>query len=79
MQIVAVFLAFITRRVKIKALNESKYITLISYSTALIIIVLLICAITLDNSIDATAGVFGGLIITSATIILAAEFVPKVW
>jgi len=40
---------------------------------------MLICAIVLDNSIDAIAGVFGGLIMTSATIILVLEFVPEVW
>ena len=39
---------------------------------------MLICAITLDNSIDASAGVFGGLIMSSATIILILVFVPKV-
>jgi len=79
MQIVAAYLAFITRRVKIRALNESKSNILISFSTFVIIIVMLICAIVLDNSIDAIAGVFGGLIMTSATIILVLEFVPEVW
>ena len=78
-QIVAAYLAFITRKVKIKALNESKSNTLISFSTVVIIIVMLICAIVLDNSIDAIAGVFGGLIMTSATIILVLQFVPEVW
>jgi len=77
-QIVTAFLGFFTRKVKIKAFNDSKSTILLSYCTSLVIIVMLICAITLDNSIDASAGVFGGLIMSSATIILILVFVPKV-
>ena len=77
-QIVAAFLAFLTRNVKINVFNESKSITLLTYFTSVFIIVMMICAITLDNSIDANAGVCGGLIMTSATIILGIVFVPKV-
>jgi len=77
-QIVTAFLGFFTRKVKIKAFNDSKSIVLLSYCTSVFIIVMLICAITLDNSIDASSGVFGGLIMSSATIILILVFVPKV-
>ena len=77
-QIAAVFLAFRTRKVKVKALNDSKYIALIIYITSVIITIMIICAITLDNYINADAGVFAGLIMVFATIVLVLVFIPKV-
>ena len=76
-QIVAAHLATVTQRVKLRILNESKSHILISYSTMMIIVVKLICAIILEGSIDAIAGVFIGLIMISATIILVVTFVPE--
>lgn len=77
-QAVAVILAFRTRKVKIKALNDSKYLTIIIYLSTVIITVMIICVPALDNFLDIDAAVFGGLIMLFATVVLGLTFIPKV-
>lgn len=77
-QAVAVILAFRTRKVKIKALNDSKYLTIIIYLSTVIITVMIICVPALDNFLDIDAAVFGALIMLFATVVLGLTFIPKV-
>ena len=77
-QLASIFLAFRTRKVKVKVLNDSKYIALIIYITSVIVTVMIIGAVTLDNYINADAAVFSGLILTFTTVVLTLVFVPKV-
>lgn len=78
-QLVAVFLAFRTRKVTIKALNDSKYLTVIIYLSTVIITAMLISAVALSRWINADAAIFGSLLLFFTTIVLGLMFIPKVW
>ena len=77
-QIVAVVLAFRTRKVTIKALNDSKYLTIIIYLSTVIIVAMLISAVLLDEYLNVDAAIFGGLMLLFTTVVLALTFIPKV-
>lgn len=77
-QLVGVFLAFRTRKVKIKALNDAKYMAMIIYLTTVIITVMIIGAVILDSRQNADAAVFGGLLTLYTTVVLSLVFIPKV-
>lgn len=77
-QLVAVFLAFRTRKVTIKALNDSKYLTIIIYLSTVIIITLIVCAVVLSRYLNADAAIYGGLIMLFTTVVLGLMFIPKV-
>ena len=74
----AVILAFRTRKVTIKALNDSKQLTIIIYLSTIIITVMVICVPALNRFLNADAAVFGGLIMIFTTVVLALMFIPKV-
>lgn len=75
---VAVILAFRTRKVSIKALNDSKYLTIIIYTSSVIIALMLVGAVLLDKYLNSDAAVFGGLIMLFTTVVLGLTFIPKV-
>lgn len=75
---VAVILAFRTRKVNIKALNDSKYLTIIIYISSVIIALMLISAVLLERYLNIDAAVFGGLILLFTTVVLGLTFIPKV-
>ena len=78
LHIVALCLAFKTRKVKVKGLNDAKYAAVVVYITTFIMVFTLVIAFTLSNYITAYAAVFGGGMWLGCTIILAIIFVPKV-
>ena len=61
-----------------KALNDAKYIAIIIYLTTVILTMMIIGAITLEDFINADAGVFGGGLIVFTTAVLVLIFIPKV-
>lgn len=73
------FLAFKTRKVKIKALNDAKYIAVIIYVTTAIVVVMIVCAVLLSDHLNADGAVFGGLFYIFTTIVLSVLFIPKVF
>ena len=77
-QLISVVLAFRTRKVKIKALNDAKYVALIIYITTFIIITMIVCAILLSERLNADGAVFGGLLYIFTTTVLSVLFIPKV-
>lgn len=77
-QLISMFLAFRTRKVKIKALNDAKYVALIIYMTTVVAIVMIACAVLLNDRLNADGAVFGGLFYIFATIVLTVLFIPKV-
>lgn len=77
-QLFSVFLAFQTRKVVIKALNDSKYVAIIIYLSTVIVTMMIIFTVTLDEFLNADGAVFGGLIYIFTTIILTILFIPKV-
>jgi gamma-aminobutyric acid type B receptor len=77
-QFISVFLAFKTRKVKIKALNDARYITVIIYVTTIIVVVMIVCAVLLSDQLNADGAVFAGLFYIFTTIVLSVLFIPKV-
>ena len=77
-QLIAVFLAFRTRKVEIKVLNDAKYVAFIIYLTSFIIVIMIICAVLLSNYLNADGAVFGGLLYIFITTVLSVLFIPKV-
>ena len=75
---ISVFLAFRTRKVKIKALNDAKYVALIIYITTAVVIIMIVCAILLTDLLNADGAVFSGLLYIFTTIVLTVLFIPKV-
>ena len=77
-QAAAVFFAFKTRKVKIKALNDAKVISIIIYVTSVLLTVMLIGALALDNFLNADAALFGSGLVVVPTVVLLMLFIPKV-
>lgn len=77
-QLFAVFLAFRTRKVPVKALNDSKYLTIIIYTSSVVLAAMMIGAVLLDDYLNSDAAAFGGLIMVFTTVVLGFSFIPKV-
>ena len=78
LQIVALFLAFGTRKVNIKGLNDSTYIAATIYITSVILSVTIIACITLNQYVNTFACLIATSIFITATVILGLVFIPKV-
>ena len=76
-QLIAVILAFKTRKVEIEILNDAKYVALIIYITSIITTIMIVCAILLSNYLNADGAVFGGLLYIFTTTVLMIVFIPK--
>ena len=78
LQLVAMFMAFHTRRVKIKVLNDSKEIAVIIYINSIILALLMVVEFALSNFHEVHAALFGLALLVAPTIFLTLVFVPKV-
>ena len=78
LQVLAIFMAFHTRKVKIKALNDSKEIMAIIYINSIILALLTVTEFALKSYNDAYAALFGLSLLIEATLFLGLVFVPKV-
>ena len=67
-----------TRKVQIKALNESKHVSAIIYVTTVILIVLVIVTFTVTKYLNLAEVCISGLLLTGTTTFLAFSFIPKV-
>ena len=67
-----------TRRVKIKVMNDSKSVAVIIYTTSVVLVALVIISFTLDSYIVVTEILFSGGIMLATTVFLAFTFIPKV-
>lgn len=76
--LVAVLLAFLTRKVEIKALNDYKYISVITYISFFILVTMIFSAVFLGDFLNADGAVFSSLLFTFSTVVLALAFIPKV-
>lgn len=76
--IIGVILAFRTRKVTIKALNDSKYLSIIIYISAVILMVMIPGVIFLNKFLNIDAAVFGGILLLFTTVVLGLTFIPKV-
>ncbi|XP_064382160.1 gamma-aminobutyric acid type B receptor subunit 1-like [Halichondria panicea] len=75
--LVAVVLAFLTRKINIKALNDYKYISAITYISFILLLIMLVSALTLDEFLNADAAVFSGVFFIFSTVVLTLTFIPK--
>ena len=78
LQIVAMFMAFHTRRVKIKALNDSKEIAIIIYINSITLSLLAFVEFALNSYHEVYAALFGLALMVGATLFLTLLFIPKV-
>ena len=78
LQIVGMLLAFQTRKVKIKGLNDSKFVATIIYISSIVLVALALVTFALRVYINIGTGVFVAGILTLTTIFLALSFIPKV-
>ena len=72
------FLAFGTRRVKITALNDSRFIVMSVYGIVIVSIVLTPIGFLLQHYPNAQYGITGMMILLSTSLILGLVFVTKV-
>lgn len=78
LQLVAMFMAFHVRRVKIKALNDSKEIAVIVYINSIILALLAVVEFALSRYHEAYAALFGLALLVGSTVFLTFVFIPKV-
>jgi len=78
LQIIAIILAIQTRKVKIKILNDSKYIAAIIYSSSIALVIVVASTLSPIGLIDVVEFLFTGALIVATTLILALVFIPKV-
>ena len=72
------FLAFETRKVKIKSLNESRFVAMSIYGAVIVAIAITPIAFLLRDFPNAQYGIIGIVILASTTLILVLIFVTKV-
>ena len=78
LQIVAMFLAFGIRKVKVKGLNDSLYIAAIIYITSILLVVIIVVSLLLNDHVNIYASALGACILIATTVILGLVFIPKV-
>ena len=78
LQLGAIFMAFTTRKVKIKGLNDTKEIYTIIYINTVFITVLIGTEFALRMHRDAYISLYGVAIFSQATLFLTLTFIPKV-
>ena len=78
LQVLAIFMAFHTRKVKIKALNDSKEIMAIIYINSIILALLTVTEFALKPFNDVYAALFGLALLVEGTLFLGLVFIPKV-
>lgn len=75
---ITLILAFRTRKVKVKGLDDSKYITASVYVTSVSLGIVVISVFSLPDFLNTYAGVVGAAYYLSTTTILILVAVPKV-
>lgn len=77
-QICALYFAFQTRKVKVKGLNDAKYIALIVYIVGILVLINLVTTFALPEYVTVYAAIYGTFMWISATAVLGLTFIPKV-
>ena len=74
----ALIFAFQIRKVKIKGLNDAKYIAIAIYITSVILACIIVSTYSLRDYVNAYATVSGLGFVIGTTMVLALVFVPRV-
>ena len=78
LQVITLILAFSVRKVKVKVVNDSPYITFAIYVTSIVTAVIIVCTYSLKYYVNSYAVVFGLGLLIGTTAILLLVFVPIV-
>ena len=78
LQVIALVLAFATRKVKVKGLDDSKYIAAAIYVTSIVLAVIIVATYSLRDFVNGFATLFCTGFLIGTTVILGLVFVPKV-
>ena len=78
LQILGIILAFQTRKVKIRVLNDSKSVAALVYISSIVLIVIVLMTFILRSYINISTVLFFTGVIVLATVFLILTFVPKV-
>ena len=78
LQIIALVFAFATRKVKVKGLDDSKYIAAATYVTSVVLAIVIVTSYSLREFVNAFAALFCTGFLIGTTVILGLVFVPKV-
>ena len=78
LQIIAMFMAFHTRKVTVKALNESLETAALIYINSINLVVLTVTEFVLYEYHDVYSALFGLALLIGATLFLSLIFIPKV-
>ena len=78
LQVIALVLAFATRKVKVKGINDAKYIAAATYVTSIVLAVILVATYTLNEFVNSYPALFCTGFLIGTTVILGLVFVPKV-
>ena len=78
LQLLAVVLALKTRKVKVKGLDDSKYIIAATYISSLVLLTVIIMTYTAQEYIHTYAVVTSVSFLLGSTIIVGLVFIPKV-
>ena len=77
-QVAAIVLAIQTRRVKVKVLNDSKYIIALIYISTVVLLLLIVVTFTLGVLNNVNEVLVSGAFLISTTAFLSLTFIPKV-
>ena len=78
LQVIALLFAFSIRKVKVKGLNDAKYIGAAIYVTSIVLAVIIVATYTLKDVINGFAVLFCFGFQMGTTVILILVFVPLV-
>ena len=78
LQIIALLLAFSIRKVKIKGVDDAKYIGAAIYVTSIVLAVIVVATYTLKDVINGFTALFCTGFLVGTTVILLLVFLPLV-
>ena len=78
LQVLALLLAFRTRNVKVKGLDDSVYIAASVYVTSIVLTVIIVSTYTLRDFVNAYPAVVGMGLLLGTSAILGLVFIPRV-
>ena len=78
LQVIALVFAFATRKVKVKGLDDSMYITASTYVTSIVLAVTIVTTYSLKDFVNTFPALFCTGFLIGTTVILGLVFVPKV-
>ena len=78
LQVIALVLAFSTRKVKVKGIDDAKYIAAAIYVTSIVLTVVIVATYSLKDFVNAFPALFCTGFVIGTTVILGLVFVPKV-